>query len=89
MLILSKEKEQMENKAENPFSKYADKCFPDLPQVSTFATLLCGGAVRRSNLLSNFHLNIGCCGNSMKNRSNGCQDQMGFSKNSTYVNDWW
>ena len=89
MLILSKEKEQMENKPETPFSKYAATCLPDLPQASTFATLWCGGAVCRSNLLWDFQLIIGCCGNSMKSRSNGCQDQTGFSKNSTYVNNWW
>lgn len=90
MLILSKEKEQGKNKAENPCSKYADKCLPDLPQASTFATLCRGGAGCRSSLLRDFHLSTSCCGNNMKSRSDGCQDQTGFSKNSTYVNDcWW
>lgn len=51
--------------------------------------LWCGGAVRRSNLPRDFHLSISCCGNSMKSRSSGCQDQTGFSKNSKYMNDWW
>lgn len=90
MLILWKEKEQMKNKAENPCSKYTDKCLPDLPQASTFTTLCCSGAICRSSLLRDFHLSTSCCGNSMKSRSDGCQDQTGFSKNSTYVNDcWW
>lgn len=89
MLILSKEKEQMENKAENPCSKHADKCLPGLLQASTFATLWCDGAVCRSSLLTDFHSSTSCCGNSMKSRSNGCQDQTGFSKNSLYANDWW
>lgn len=43
MVLLSKEKEQMENKAENPVSKHPDKCLPALPQASTFATLWCMG----------------------------------------------
>lgn len=89
MLLLSKEKEQTEKKAENPFRKYEDKCLLDLPQVSTFATLWCGGDICRSSLLRDFHLSISCCGNSMKSRSNGCQDHTGFSKSSTNVNDWW
>lgn len=51
--------------------------------------LWCGGAVCRSNLPRDFHLSISCCGNSMKSRSSGCQDQTGFSKNSKYMSDWW
>lgn len=36
-----------------------------------------------------FHLSASCCGNSMRSRSDGCQDQMGFSKNSTHMDSWW
>lgn len=79
----------MENKAETPFGKSTAKRLPDPPQASTFAALWFGRAVYRSSLLRDFHLSASCCGNSMKSRSDGCQDQMGFSKNSTHMDSWW
>lgn len=89
MLILSNDKAQTENKAETPFGKYTAKCLPDLPQASALVPCDLVGLSIDPACSKIFHLSISCCGNSMKSRSDGCQDQMGFSKNSTYSDSWW